>query len=442
MEKNFRAFEKAAREAGAECLESRKPLVVNHFDADGLAAGAIACRAFKESGVVFFEETVSRTGVFKKWSGFREIVFCDLGGVAEKAGRLYPDKKIFVFDHHPPEKPLSDLPENVTAVNPHYHGIDGASECSSSTTTYFSFGTGVELAVAGAVGDTQDFGPGGSLMGLNKKAVLEGARKGLVRIGKDLRLAGRSWKPLDELLSEAITPFLPGLTGDGESAGRFLEENGFGKKMIYNDLQHSEKERLLRALASHSKKGLSKPLAELAGEVYFFPREREKMLGDAIEYAALLNACGREGKGGLGIQVGLGNTSALEEAKKTLVVHEKNLLKGFLFAREKALSAGKFFFIDGRRKIKESVLGSVAGAFLASGLSGSKPVLAFASGPRKTKVSARAGKESGVDLGKALAEAAKTVGGSGGGHAVAAGATIPRGREKEFVAVFSLSLPR
>ncbi|TES84025.1 MAG: single-stranded DNA endonuclease, partial [Hadesarchaea archaeon] len=38
-----------------------------------------------------------------------------------------------------------------------------------------------------------------------------------------------------------------------------------------------------------------------------------------------------------------------------------------------------------------------------------------------------------VDLGRALAEAAKAVGGNGGGHDVSAAARIPRERMDEFI---------
>jgi RecJ-like exonuclease len=41
----------------------------------------------------------------------------------------------------------------------------------------------------------------------------------------------------------------------------------------------------------------------------------------------------------------------------------------------------------------------------------------------------------GLDLAAVMREAAKAVGGEGGGHHVAAGATIPPGREDEFLVI-------
>jgi RecJ-like exonuclease len=53
-----------------------------------------------------------------------------------------------------------------------------------------------------------------------------------------------------------------------------------------------------------------------------------------------------------------------------------------------------------------------------------------------TRVSARGTKAlvaRGLDLAAALREAAGAFGGSGGGHDVASGATIPKGKEEKFV---------
>jgi RecJ-like exonuclease len=56
--------------------------------------------------------------------------------------------------------------------------------------------------------------------------------------------------------------------------------------------------------------------------------------------------------------------------------------------------------------------------------------------PDVTKISMRTNQWAvarGVDLQEALALASAEVGGAGGGHKIAAGAFIPRGREEEFV---------
>jgi RecJ-like exonuclease len=64
------------------------------------------------------------------------------------------------------------------------------------------------------------------------------------------------------------------------------------------------------------------------------------------------------------------------------------------------------------------------------------PILAFAEDEDGIKVSARGTPglvRQGLDLSVVMGEAAPAVGGEGGGHDVAAGATIPAGSEAAFV---------
>jgi len=65
------------------------------------------------------------------------------------------------------------------------------------------------------------------------------------------------------------------------------------------------------------------------------------------------------------------------------------------------------------------------------------PLLGFALTENgDVKVSARASQslvDRGLDLASAFTHAAKVVNGVGGGHNIAAGATIPKGKEEEFL---------
>ena len=66
-----------------------------------------------------------------------------------------------------------------------------------------------------------------------------------------------------------------------------------------------------------------------------------------------------------------------------------------------------------------------------------KPTLSLVHKNGEVKVSSRANRkmvdELGVDLGYALKEAASKVGGVGGGHNIASGARVPRGKEEDFL---------
>jgi RecJ-like exonuclease len=95
-------------------------------------------------------------------------------------------------------------------------------------------------------------------------------------------------------------------------------------------------------------------------------------------------------------------------------------------------------WFDAGDAIRDTIVGIVAG--MMYGLEGVRrdlPIVGLArTEDGKTKVSARANRDltsKGINLSQALGEAAKAVEGIGGGHDVAAGATIPRGREFEFL---------
>ena len=86
-----------------------------------------------------------------------------------------------------------------------------------------------------------------------------------------------------------------------------------------------------------------------------------------------------------------------------------------------------------------SLAGAQCGLAMQYILDQSKPTLAFSLVKGSVKVSSRGTKyliSKGLDLSAALKKAAEKLGGVGGGHAVAAGATIPEGKEEEFLKVF------
>jgi RecJ-like exonuclease len=94
-------------------------------------------------------------------------------------------------------------------------------------------------------------------------------------------------------------------------------------------------------------------------------------------------------------------------------------------------------FFDAGDEIDERIIGIVAGMVLeANGID--RPIVAFArmKGKDMLKVSSRASHdlvERGIDLSKAINSAAKSVGGIGGGHKMAAGASVPAEKKDEFL---------
>jgi RecJ-like exonuclease len=99
-------------------------------------------------------------------------------------------------------------------------------------------------------------------------------------------------------------------------------------------------------------------------------------------------------------------------------------------------------YFNGRDRIEDTIVGIVAGMLLGTPeVPADRPIIAFAQsmdGTCTVKVSGRGTRDMtrrGLDLSLAMRTASEIVGGTGGGHNIAAGATVPEGREDEFLLV-------
>ena len=433
-----KAFLSRCAEAFASASAMQDPLIVHHYDCDGIASGSVVASWFRSAGKPCRMKTVRKVDeeLVSSLQSEKRIIFVDLGSGSPAIEELKGE--VVVVDHHQP-KCRSHL-----QANPHLFGFDGGSELSASGCAYFVFKTSADLGIVGAVGDIQY-----PLRSLNRLMLDEAVSQGLVAVSTDLHLFGRNSRPLVQLLTYADDPYLPGLTGNEEACARLLSDLGIplrgGEKWrTYSVLSKSEKTSLVSSLAELLAARISPEAAgKLTGEVYtLLSRPQGTELSDASEFSTLLNACGRNSRPELGVAVCLGNPGAYEEALKLLAEHRRNLRAGISFALQHVQDLGKFLLIDGRGAIADSIIGVVAGMLYPGGRS--KPVLALSleeSG--NIKLSTRGTRklvENGLNLGQILSEACAAVGGVGGGHNIAAGATIPAGKLDEFLQEFAKRL--
>ncbi len=444
---DLEGFEERAREAGKIALSMRNPLVVNHYDCDGITSGSITCAALSEAGVKFRVNTVKKVddALIEELKGEKEIIFTDLGGGNEKVNELGAD--VVILDHH------QTAGVSKLQLNPHLFGFDGGTEISAAGTAYFAFNVEIELGIVGAIGDMQY-----PLISLNRLMLEKGEKQGRVRAEIDLRMYGRQSRPLPQLLAYSDDPYLPGLGGHEERCAQLLEGIGIvksadGKWPTYSQLDAIWKKKLVGALALHlaensyskmknGQMGESKADV-LVGETYLLPKfEAVPELYDAGEFSTMLNACGRHSQAPLGMDICLGKEGALEKGRVLLAEHRRALREGIEFAYRQARDFGPFLILDGRGVIEEGIIGVVAGMLYPGGRT--KPILALSLDEMgKIKLSTRGTKKlvaHGLNLGLALKESCAHVGGAGGGHKIAAGATIPNEKLDEFIRVFSQKL--
>ncbi|MBI4052498.1 MAG: DHH family phosphoesterase [Candidatus Diapherotrites archaeon] len=460
--RDFNAMQSRLSAMSVEVKKWKECVVVHHHDADGISAGSIAVQALLRKGIAVKHKAIKQLyrEDFEMLLALGEnFVFVDFG-----SGQLSDLKKHFpenflVLDHHAPQEDESGrIVEHAFHANPLLFGFDGGNELSGAGMAYIFAKTLdannndlAALAVVGAVGDMQDLASG-KLVGLNSEIVLKDAvEAGVLGVKNDLRLYGRISRPLVQMLLFSTSPVLPDLTAREENCKSFLhgagitlsdEHNAFRS---YEDLAIEEKKRLSTALVLHMN-SFNVPewkIQELFGEVYTLLHEgRKSPLRDAKEFSTLLNAVGRHGEPDLGLAVCLGNREeAYGNALALLAEHRRQLAQGIELVSGNGLQEFEsFYFFDAGEKIRDSIVGIVAGMLYSSGIIGTdRPIIAMARYDDGTiKVSARATKDlvrKGLHLGKALRSVCDKLGGiaEGGGHAIAAGCKIGENEKERFL---------
>ncbi|MDZ7849964.1 MAG: DHH family phosphoesterase [Halodesulfurarchaeum sp.] len=456
------ALHERADRAAAVLLGADSVHLVSHDDADGLTSAAIAATALEWADLPVTTEIkhgLDETAIDELADGNTDVVlFTDLGSGgldrlahhAEK-GRFTP----VVVDHH---QPVDATIEHH--LNPVDVGLDGGRELAGAGTAYVlarAIGERVDpesdprdlaaLAVVGAVGDRQTVD--GELVGANRDIAEEGAAAGAIEIGTDLAVYGTQTRPLPKLLEYTGDVRIPGITGSRRGAIDFLQSlpvpvRDGDRWPTWAELDSETRQQIASGLIARAiDRGVPADRIEaLVGTRYVLAREEPGThLRDASEFATVLNATARYDRSEVGLAVCRGDRNeALDAALQLLHEHRKNLSAGIAFVEETGVNreAHVQWFHAGR-EIRATIVGIVAGMVLGSdGIDRHRPIVGFAKkdGSEAVKVSARAPSRlsgRGIDLSVAMREAAATVGGEGGGHAMAAGATIPEGTEPSFI---------
>jgi RecJ-like exonuclease len=451
--------------------------IVTHIDADGICAGSIAYRACRRLDLRPEVDFIKQLDDFVIERLSKEVPegtlvwFTDLG-----SGQLDRLRGIqcVVADHHTPgrETVEGDLPGegHFVQANPHLHGHDGAQEVSGAGMAYLVaqvLDPGnrdlAVLAIVGAVGDLQHTREG-RLVGLNADIVAEAQTAGSVDVHKDLAVFGRETRPVHKMLQYA-SPAIPGVSGSELGAMEVMKDADVEPKRgehwrTWSELDVEEKRRIIARLGEillvqgHGHKAVWR----LVQDVYTFPAEEPGIeTRDAMEFSTLLNACGRYGMARVGMEVCLGDRlEAYEEAKRLQGSHRAKLVDGLrTVAAMGVAERGAIQYFNARDAIPDTIVGTVASMALQApevDVDPGKPIIALAIKRDEkgvVKVSGRGTRdlvEEGLDLAVAMKEAATGVGGIGGGHDIAAGASIPEGKEEEFLdaldAIVARQVPR
>jgi RecJ-like exonuclease len=136
----------------------------------------------------------------------------------------------------------------------------------------------------------------------------------------------------------------------------------------------------------------------------------------------------------VGLAVCFGDRKALEEAERIRADYKGQVRDNMIEISRQELgekNAIQFLYAE-----NQTFAGTYAGLGMQYLFNQEKPVIVLTKLEEETKISGRGTLylvDKGLDLAKALHDAAVPLKGVGGGHPVAAGATIPAGKEDKFL---------
>ena len=349
--------------------------------------------------------------------------------------------EVAILDHHQGES--LEHPD-FAHFNPHLLGLNGAKEvCASSVA--FSVVERIEkslrplvwLALVGAIGDRQEFSTG--FIGVNRILAKRGSDLGFVEMREGIKLVGRETLPAVECLGLSIGPYLPGLSGNPEACSSLLESLGVSPSSKLGELGPEKEKELADAIFERISSTPNEALYRMLwGPLYF---ARRTGLPGLREWVLTLEACGAQDKPELGFAANIGDEGARETCSAILRNHQRRMLLGMGWLTRHLDSfevTPNVRYIHAGEGVRAAEVGELLSLGIESGiLEADRPLLGIAEiDELEVKVSGRITfelAERGTNVGSAMTEAAKAVGGEGGGHDVSGAAYIPRERVRDFI---------
>ncbi|HET7147200.1 MAG TPA: DHH family phosphoesterase [Candidatus Nitrosopolaris sp.] len=435
--------------------------IMTHLEADGLISASIICMTLLRLGAKCVVRTISELtpAVIEQMKSEAHdfYIISDLGaGFAAMLSDTLGDRWIIIDHHQLPNEEFTE-PYSAHILNPFKYSIDGGSEISSGGLAYI-LANQIEkrnwdlspIAVVSAISDNQDQGDKNSLISLNSEIIKTAQSHGLITVDLDLVFTGRETKPLHEALASTSFPYIDGLTWNRENAYAVIKNSGVkmmenGRWRVLAEITQEDKSIILDAIvkfvATSSKYQMANLTESLVGCTYTLVNEDlRSQLRDAREFSALLNACGRTGRAGIGVGICMGDRYAcLTEGEQIADTYRAVLAKSIstiLTEKWRTTDNGRLIFVNGENVLSEEMLGAASSILSGSPTLGDRVLFVWSVGrDAMHRFSCRKciGCKSGSDLGLAVSKCAETVGGIGGGHKAVARCKIPSSRLEDFI---------
>ncbi|HJJ28573.1 MAG TPA: DHHA1 domain-containing protein [Methanocorpusculum sp.] len=393
------SLEETAEKIAARIKEMDYVEVYSHNDADGVCAAAIITIALKRADISFKLKMLNLLS-FEDVANPDVSILCDIGGSIKE----FPDTTI-IIDHHVPYN------KSPYHLNPRLCGVDGESEMTASAAAYLvanKLGDNRDLAglvLVSVIGDMQ------KIAGPNAEIVNEAIGNNIINTKRAILLPGRNTR---EQLMIASSPYFAKVSGSLDTASA-IEQDCMSKVSDEDFNTQLLSEIVLRSDAAYP------DFMNLYGDSWILERE---VITDAYSLEAVIDACGKAGRTDLAYAAAVGDAAHIKEAWDTAAEFRTGIIDACATARNVAKNAWMVDSLD--------AVSDVADVFAKSKQT---PVFVLARTPEFLKVSARAPFGAQVNFEEFFKEVNASLGGTGGGHALRAGAELPPACEGEFLAM-------
>ena len=437
--------------------------IYSHIDCDGICSGAILSTILDRQNKEHEIEFVNLDVLDDIELTHELTIFSDLGSGQRIDTNAKKGQKIIILDHHPPLRDL-DYREGkdytYLEINPIHHGIDGSYYvCGGGLCYFLSKEFGYDdlswIGLLSAVGDMQNTTTG-HFEGLNEIIQQDAIDGGYLEVTKnDLNIYGRQTRPLFVALSYFSDVKLP-ITNNTNETMAVLEELGIEEKhnrKTLDQLTMEDKGKLYQYLSGSIAQAVPGKYVKyisrlILGDSYTFLQEDEgSFLRDASEFSTAINACGRNHKEEIAMEVLKGDRiESLDDLEAVSLEHRRNIAQAIekvtADAESNIIELENLQYFDGTG-IKPEIVGTITGMILGY-CNWQKPIIGFTQTESDgLKVSLRCSRllsYDGIHFGNIIREVAGDVGGTGGGHSMACGAYIPLEKKEEFLSRFNNEL--
>ncbi|HDM66761.1 MAG TPA: DHH family phosphoesterase, partial [Thermoplasmatales archaeon] len=347
-----------------------------------------------------------------------------------------------ILDHHQPLKDFKP-PDNILEINSNLCNFKGDSEACGATLSY-SLATSLNkdnrdlapLAITGFTGDKQYIG---GVKGLNKTILEEAVNSKIVTKEVGIKTPGET---IEDILYYTVDPYYPGISGNKEGIKHLLKRLKIDSSKHIDSLTTFEKKKLFSALLLLLiKTGNTTPIIL---DTIVRERYQSTMTHGEIEYYAdLLDACGKGEQRDLAFAVALGDEEAYKEATLFYRSYTQLLLDELQELEVKGAQEKKHYrYFYSKESSRSGVVAGIAVNYL---FDDKKPLISLVRHKDELHVSSRGNQrlvDKGLNLGEAMRLVANKLGGQGGGHRIAAGATIPLEKEELFLEELDMVIGR